>query len=81
MRKKQSLLWMALLAVFALAAASCGGDDGTTETTAVPGTTAEPDMNMTPGAGVSLTMARADWSTGYFQPTSSSRSSKSWGTT
>lgn len=99
MRKKQSLLWMALLAVFALAAASCGGDDDsdgatTVETTAAPATTAEPEetpaattmaetdetppattmaemdepeMNMTPGAGVSLTMARANWSTGYFQ--------------
>ena len=99
MRNKQSLLWMALLAVFALAAASCGGDDdsdGTTSTvtTAAPATTAEPEetpaattmaetdetppattmaemdepeMNMTPGAGVSLTMARANWSTGYFQ--------------
>ncbi len=105
MRKKQSLLWLALLAVFALAAASCGGDDdsdGTTspEPTAAPTTMAdtdtedtpapttaaadtedtpapttaaaeeapsEPEMNMTPGSGVSLTMARANWSTGYFQ--------------
>ena len=98
MRKKQSLLWLALLAVFALAAASCGGDDdsdggtttGTTaapttmaepeETTpaepeptaapttaAEPETTPEPEMNMTPGEGVTLQMARANWSTGYFQ--------------
>ena len=100
MRKKQSLLWMALLAVFALAAASCGGDDDsdgatTAPTTAAPATTAEPEetpapttmaeeeetppattmaeemtepaMDMEPGAGVSLTMARANWSTGYFQ--------------
>ena len=68
MRKKQSRLWMALLAVFALATASCiivEEDEPTPTTTAA--TMTEPEMNMGPGAGVSLTMARADWSTGYFQ--------------
>lgn len=66
--KKQSRLWMALLAVFALATASCiivEEDKSTPTTTAA--TMTEPEMTMGPGAGVSLTMARADWSTGYFQ--------------
>lgn len=99
MRKKRSLLWLALIAVFALVAASCGDDDDSSATTTDPEPVAdeepaapepepeadmedmepeapepdvsepepEPEVNMTPGADTSLTMARANWSTGYFQ--------------
>lgn len=75
---------LALLAVFALLAVACGGDDAgestadtaaaeetsaTTaaaeETTAATEAPAEP-MAL-PGEGTTITMARADWSTGYFQ--------------
>ena len=103
MKKKQATLVLALLAVFALFAASCGGDDETTTaepaaTTAAPAAeepaaeepaaeepaaeepaAEEPaaddhadedhadEMSMTPGDGVSVTMARGNWSTGYMQ--------------
>ena len=113
MMKKRTLLWLALLAAFALFVASCGDDDSDT-TIADDGDMAEDDGDMaeddgdmaeddgdmaeddgdmaeddgdmaeddgdmaeddgdmaevsaTPGEGTSITMARADWSTGYFQ--------------
>ena len=53
MNKKHASLWLALLAVFALFAAACGDDDD--------------EASDLPGDGVSVSMARADWSTGYFQ--------------
>jgi glycine betaine/proline transport system substrate-binding protein len=56
MIKKRALLWLALLATFALFVAACGDDDSDTEQTSA-----------TPGEGTNITMARADWSTGYFQ--------------
>lgn len=72
---------LALLAVLALVTAACGG--GSTDTTAVSSgdTVAPTDSGTTdttmedmddepmamPGEGVEVTMARADWSTGYFQ--------------
>ena len=60
---------MAVLAVFALLAAACGGngsdEPSTTTTTRV--TTTEPPSTTLPGEGVSVTMARANWTTAYFQ--------------
>ena len=53
MRSKQASLWLALLAVFALLAAACGDDDD--------------EASSLPGDGVSVSMARAEWLTGYFQ--------------
>jgi glycine betaine/proline transport system substrate-binding protein len=55
-RKKNLLL--AILAIIALLAASCGDDDSASATGG------DGDL---PGAGVSVTMARADWSSGYVQ--------------
>lgn len=62
---------LAMLAVLALVATACGGGaTDTTSTTEPAGTDATTD-GMTdlamPGDGVEITMARADWSTGYFQ--------------
>ena len=84
MKNKRNRLWLALLAVLAVVAASCGDDDGgTTATTTEPPaeqvtepevTTTEPPAEqvtepevMLPGEGETINMARADWSTGYFQ--------------
>jgi len=54
-RSVRSLQKLALAVfVFAVLASACGG--GQTET-----------VDETPGAGVSVTMARANWDTGYFQ--------------
>lgn len=77
-RNNRALLKVAAAALaLVLVAAACGSDDddsqpatvtGTAETpttTAGPDTTAGPES--LPGEGVSITMARADWSTGYFQ--------------
>jgi len=74
--KRSKLLIAATIAAFALIAAACGDSGSTTNagatTTAAPtttqaaGTTAAPDASL-PGEGVNVTMARADWSTGYFQ--------------
>ena len=68
---------IAVLALFALSAAACGGGSTTTTqaaTTAAPTTTAPPATTTTamteemlPGEGVSVVMARANWTTGYFQ--------------
>ena len=102
MIRKRALMWLALLAAFALFVASCGDDDSDT-TTADDGDDMadtgddgddmaddgddmaddgddmaddgddmaddgdDMEMSMTPGEGSSITMARADWSTGYFQ--------------
>ena len=65
MRKKRAVLWLALLAAFALFVASCGDDDSDTTTTPDEGDDMAEDM--LPGEGTSITMARADWSTGYYQ--------------
>ena len=75
--------WILLLVLAALVVSACnGGDDDTAEpttttqaaeqpTTADPDdttdTTAAPDDMSMPGEGVSVSMARANWSTGYFQ--------------
>lgn len=80
MQTKRLTKLLLLLAAFALFASACGddGDDEAVETeeTAAPAATTEAmveeepmeeAMSMTPGEGVSVTMARADWSTGYFQ--------------
>ncbi len=113
MIKKRALLWLALLAAFALFVAACGDDDSDTTTTPDDGDDmaeddgddmaeddgddmaeddgddmaeddgddmaeddgddmAEDDgddmaEDMLPGEGISVSMARADWSTGYFQ--------------
>jgi len=53
MKKRHASLWLTLLAAFALFAAACGDEDD--EATGLP------------GEGVSVSMARADWSSGYFQ--------------
>ena len=67
-------IWLALLLVFALFAASCGDDDTASDDTAADDTAADDTAaddtaadDSQPGAGVSVTMARADWSTGYMQ--------------
>ncbi len=64
---------LALAAVLMLVGAACG-DSGTDTTagttppgTVAPTTAAPPTGGDGPGAGVTVTMARADWSTGYFQ--------------
>jgi len=68
--KRSRLLVAALIAAFALIAAACGDSGSATNasatTTAAP-TTAAPSTAALPGEGVNVTMARADWSTGYFQ--------------
>jgi len=55
MKSMTKSLWLALLVVFALFAAACGDDDDTADAAALP------------GEGVSVTMSRANWSTGYMQ--------------
>lgn len=71
MRSRSPLrAFLALLLVMGLIAAACGtDDDDTTETPTDPDTTDEvtDDEATMPGEGVSVDMARADWSTGYFQ--------------
>ncbi len=78
MKQNQFTKLLLLLAAFALFAAACGSDNdedatepaATEETQAPAPTTTEAmaeEMSMTPGDGVSVTMGRADWSTGYFQ--------------
>ena len=121
MKKNRALLWLALLAAFALFVASCGDDDSDTTTTPDDGDDMADDdgddmadddgddmadddgddmadddgddmadddgddmadddgddmadddgddmaEDMLPGEGISVTMARADWSTGYYQ--------------
>lgn len=73
MKNKFKLLF-ALLAVFSLIAAACGSDaeepaatTATTEAMEETDDDAMEEVNMTPGAGVSVTAARANWSTGYMQ--------------
>lgn len=70
--KNKALRLLVLLAALALVVAACGGstttttagaDTGAADTTA-PADSGGGDM---PGEGVSLTMGRANWSTGYFQ--------------
>lgn len=56
--KQNKRLFLSVLAAFALLVAACGSDDGD------GGEAASGDL---PGAGIDVTMARADWSTGYFQ--------------
>jgi len=69
--KRNRLLLIAVAAIFTLIAASCGDDDDSSSTAAEPATEeaapAEEAAAALPGEGVSVTMARADWSTGYFQ--------------
>ncbi len=75
MKPSKLKLLAALVAAFALVAAACGGDDDTSEpaapdaadTTQAADTTAAPAERPMPGEGTTITMARADWSTGYFQ--------------
>ena len=68
---KRTTKLLLLLAAFALFAAACGGgdDDEAAATTQAPAATTEAmeEMSMTPGDGVSVTMGRANWTTGYFQ--------------
>ena len=73
--------WTLLVTLTVLVVAACGDDDDdssdaapptpTTQAEAAPETTAAEDDLMDeasmPGAGVSVRMARANWSTGYFQ--------------
>ena len=73
-RKNRALVKVAAAALaLVLVAAACGSDDDdaqpsptTASNTAEPSTTAQAPASL-PGEGVSITMARADWSTGYFQ--------------
>ena len=67
MTTRRSSLLLALLAVFALLAAACG-DDSTTATDE-PAAADEPAdaPAALPLEGVSITMARADWASGYIQ--------------
>jgi glycine betaine/proline transport system substrate-binding protein len=73
MKSMKALL--ALLMAFALFATACGSDDAdetvdagsdTTEDTTEEDTT-DDSAAAQPGDGVEVTMARADWTTGYFQ--------------
>ncbi|NNC43461.1 MAG: glycine betaine/L-proline ABC transporter substrate-binding protein ProX [Acidimicrobiia bacterium] len=74
MRKNRLIL---LLVALALVAAACGGSETsdpetvtpeeTTETTVATTEAPEEEPMALPGEGVSVTMGRADWSTGYFQ--------------
>ena len=54
---RKRILLLAVLAIFALVASACGDDDDAS---------GGGDSSL-PGAGVSVTMARADWSSGYVQ--------------
>jgi len=70
--KKQWKVWLALFAVLALVVAACGNDDddepGVAPADEAPAAPEEeaPGSDM-PGEGVSVTMARANWTTGYMQ--------------
>ncbi len=76
-RMRKALKLFAVTAALMLVVAACGDSDGgdSPDPTDAPGTTAATegtdaggggDVAM-PGEGVTVTMARADWSTGYFQ--------------
>ncbi len=68
--KRTRLLLIAVAVIFTLIAASCGDDDDSSSTSSEPAeesAPAEEAAGALPGEGVSVTMARADWSTGYFQ--------------
>ncbi|MGH1490544.1 MAG: hypothetical protein ACRBK7_14335, partial [Acidimicrobiales bacterium] len=57
--------WLfAVLATFAIVAGACGSDAADEAVEAAGEATDELSM---PGEGVSVTAARANWSTGYFQ--------------
>ena len=61
---------VAVLAALALLATACGGDDeapAATEAAPTTTTTQAAAESMLPGEGVTVNMARADWTTGYFQ--------------
>ena len=66
---------LALLMAFALFATACGSDDAVETVDAGSETTedmteeapADDSPAAQPGEGVEVTMARADWTTGYFQ--------------
>lgn len=64
---------VAVLAGLALLATACGGEEEAPATTAAPvettaaPTTQAPAESALPGEGVTVSMARADWATGYFQ--------------
>ena len=72
-------IWLALLLVFALFAASCGDDDSASDDSASDDSASDDGASddsasddgasdgAEPGEGVSVTMARANWSTGYMQ--------------
>ncbi len=59
-KKKRALT--ATLVTLGLFVASCGGDDAAEPAAEAPAEEAD-EVNMTPGEGVSVTMAKADWST------------------
>jgi len=81
MTRRRTVLLIAILAMFGLVAAACGSDSDGGSETAAEDTAAEDSGDAAaedtggdaaaagalPGEGVSVTMARADWSTGYFQ--------------
>ncbi len=80
MNHKRWRIIVGLMLALALVAAACGSDDddggatdttaaGTTDTTTAPttDTTTGTEPMATPGEGVSVSMARANWDTGYFQ--------------
>ena len=60
---------IAVLAALALLATACGGEEEAPATTeAAPTTTTQAAAESAlPGEGVTVSMARADWATGYFQ--------------
>ncbi|MDH4146362.1 MAG: glycine betaine/L-proline ABC transporter substrate-binding protein ProX [Acidimicrobiia bacterium] len=78
-KSRKRMLAAGMFAAVALVAAACGGSDsddaasGSETSTAAGSETAEGGEGAggaggdEPGAGVEVTMARADWSTGYFQ--------------
>ena len=71
MTKKSLTRMVAVAAATLLLLAACGSDDdadsSSAATTAAPATTEAASVNMTPGEGVSVTVGRASWSTGYVQ--------------
>jgi len=68
MISKKKGLWLSLLLVLALIATACGSDSDTTEATSddAGGEVAAVEIEQV-GEGVSVTIARANWSTGYMQ--------------
>lgn len=64
MNKRKSI-WLALLAAFSLVAAACGDSDDSTSSSSDSDSaeTTEAAAAALPGEGVSITMAKADWST------------------